>query len=818
MDTERWQQVQELFGEALARDPDERPEYMDQACAGDPELRREVESLIAADAEDDTYLDVPIFNLRPEPPESEEADSTEENRTIGSYKILHEIGRGGLGVVYLAARADHEFDQRVALKLIKRGMDTDEVVDRFRMERQILANLEHPSIARLLDGGTTDDGRPYFVMELVEGERLDRYCDVRRLSIRQRLELFLEVCSAVHFAHRNLVIHRDLKPGNILVTDAGPKLLDFGIAKLLANDMPHSTLTGRGSAPLTPEFASPEQVCGGAITTASDVYSLGVILYRLLTGHSPYRLAGASPMDRYRQICEEEPKKPSTVIRHRQDTATADGTAAVTPESVSSTREGTPAKLRRRLAGDLDSIVLKALRKRPELRYSSVERLAEDIRRHLDGLPVSARDGTVLYRGAKFLRRNRWRSAAVVAVAAGLGAGAWVRAQSARDIAIAEVEVRVAEEREKAFRRDLLRNLFTAADLDRSFTVRELLDRGVSNLRANLEDDDALATQLEIMALTFNDLGRRDEARVLLEDTLELRQQLHRDDHPLLARALNNLAGSHYRAGHYTEAEELYRDALDMRRRLGQEEVELVTVMSNLAASLMHQGEYVRSQELYERALAIRRREADRPDDPKVASSLLSLGVLHYVRGEFDRAEPLQREALEIRLRRHGPRDERVATAQSSLGRVLHARGRLAEAEALLSEALATRLKLHGDDHEHAALTRKDLAAVFLAAGRHADGEELLALALPVLREKRPAGSLEVADAESLWGAYLTEEGRYQEAEPWLLESYRRIERLRGENAVYTRNAHRRLVDLYRRQDRPLPAWLNAAPEAARLE
>jgi serine/threonine protein kinase/tetratricopeptide (TPR) repeat protein len=367
------------------------------------------------------------------------------DQNVGPYRLIREIGRGGMGAVYLAERADDEFRRQVAVKVVKRGMDTDFIVRRFRNERQILASLDHPNIARLLDGGTTREGLPYFVMEYIEGVPFGTYCDEQRLSTAERLKLFRSVCSAVHYAHQNLVIHRDIKPANILVTPDGvPKLLDFGIAKLLNPDLSPFTLEATESAVrlMTPDYASPEQVRGAQITTASDVYSLGVLLYELLTGHKPYRITSYQPHEIARVICEQEPEKPSTAInRVEQGTRpVSTGPASLTPQSVSRSRDSRPEKLRRQLEGDLDNIILMAMRKEPERRYASVEQFAEDVRRHLEGLPVIARKDTLGYRGGKFIRRHK---AAVFAAAlvlltlvAGVVATAWqarvARAERAR--------------------------------------------------------------------------------------------------------------------------------------------------------------------------------------------------------------------------------------------------------------------------------------------------------------------------------------------------------------------------------------------------
>jgi serine/threonine-protein kinase len=809
MNSERWQQVQGLFLEALALDASRRSLFLHQACANDPELRDEVESLLAADAETHSLLSEPLVDLHAAP------KGPPAGRRIGPFKVLAEIGHGGLGTVYRAARADDEFEQQVALKVIRRGMDTDEVVSRFRRERQILANLEHPHIAHLLDGGTTEDGRPYFVMELVKGEPLDGYCDSRRLSIAARLRLFLHVCSAVEFAHRNLVVHRDLKPGNILVTDDGPKLLDFGIAKLLTPEPgAQSSLTRLGSIPMTPEYASPEQARGEAVTTASDVYSLGVLLYQLVSGHLPCQLSDCDTLECIRRICEEEPRRPSTVGGLREE-GSADQGPPLTPNAVSAVREGSLRRLRRRLAGDLDCIVLKALRKEPEHRYGSVDQLSQDLHRHLDGLPVLAREGVVLYRTRKFVCRHRWRLAAVLMIVVAVSFEVMTRIETAQQVAEAELAERLASERaeeaneQASIRSELLRHLFTASDVrsDESLTFRELLDRGQYRVRSNL-DGEPLATQLEILGQLYGELALDGEAKRLLEDALELRRELYDGDHALLARAINNLALWHYRTGDFDIAGTLFQESLDMRRRLGQSGVDLVKAMSNLATIRMTRGDYPAAEELYRVVLEIRE-SAYGSDDPSVATSLRTLGTLFYLRGDLEHAEPLLRRALRIRRHSFGESDLRVASAESSLARVLHAQTKFAEAEGLFEMVLATRQELLGEDHPHVALTHSDLGALLLDLGETEAAEAQLAEALPVLRAWKGEGAWEVAEAESLWGVVLTKQGRFEEAEPFLLDGYWILRDERGAEAIYTRNAYRRLVELYNIWGRPTPGVLH---------
>lgn len=394
MTPQRWKQVEEVLDAALERPAAERAAFVRDACAGDADLRSEVDSLLASHDQASQFLETPASGVvlrslaegRPE---------TLAGARIGRYRVVSEIARGGMGAVYLAERDDSEYRQQVAIKLIKSDLGSTSGVRRFRQERQILADLDHPNIARLLDGGTTDDGLPYFVMEFVEGVPIDTHCEEKKLAVAQRLELFATVCSAVAHAHRQRVLHLDLKPGNILVTAQGtPKLLDFGIARLVNPEL-DAQRTATAARLMTPEYASPEQLNGGSLTEASDVYALGALLYRLLSSRGPYRVGSDLPYELARAICEQQPEPPSSSPGH--------------PHA------------EHHLAGDLDAIVLKALRKEPQRRYGSVEELAQDLRRHLDGLPVRARKDGLAYRAGKFVGRNRGAAITAVIVAASAG-------------------------------------------------------------------------------------------------------------------------------------------------------------------------------------------------------------------------------------------------------------------------------------------------------------------------------------------------------------------------------------------------------------
>ena len=395
-----WQQIKDLFGRALELDPAQREAFLDQSCDGDLSLRREVESFLAASTN-------PIVNS----PNTDGGHDRMIGRRLGAYQILKLIEPGGMSYVYLGFRADEEFRREVAVKIIQPSLERENLIRRFRHERQTLAALDHPNIVKLLDGGTTEEGLPYLVMDYVDGQPIDDYCDQHKLTIEQRLRLFRAVCAAVEYAHQQKVVHRDLKPNNILVTaDGVPKLLDFGIAKLLNPDMPEvGLLTVTGPQHMTPAYASPEQVRGERITCASDIYSLGGLLYRLLTGHRPYSFKNYTAAEVERVICEAEPERASTVVNRTPDDQSAGDSSAqlVTPESISQARGTQPDKLRRHLRGDLDKIVLKALHKEAKRRYSSAQEFSDDIARHLECRPIKARPGTLQYRAKKFVRRRK---------------------------------------------------------------------------------------------------------------------------------------------------------------------------------------------------------------------------------------------------------------------------------------------------------------------------------------------------------------------------------------------------------------------------
>jgi serine/threonine protein kinase/tetratricopeptide (TPR) repeat protein len=510
MTPERWQRINEMFHAALVLEGPERSAFLVAQSAGDDALRGKVAALLASHEQAEGFIQGSVFGDAAQLLVEDEAQAM-IGQHIGLYKINREIGRGGMGTVYLATRDDDQYQKQVAIKVVKRGMDTDLVLARFRNERQILASFDHPNIARLFDGGSTETGLPYFVMEYIEGQAIDEFCDSQRLSTAARLELFRTVCSAVQCAHQNLVIHRDIKPSNILVTAAGvPKLLDFGIAKLLHSEATQgAATTAIVQRLMTPEYASPEQVRGEHVTTVSDVYSLGVLLYELLSGHSPYHFKTLLPQHIAQVVSDSEPEKPSTVINRVEEVTTGGRKGRkLTPESVSRTRDGRPEKLRRKLAGDLDNIVLMSMRKEPPRRYSSVGQFSEDIRRHLEGLPVVARKATLSYRGAKFIRRNTVAVAAASVISliliAGVAATGWETHVARRERARAEAAGARAERRFNQVRKLAHSVLFdyneAIQDLPGSMPVRERLVKDaleyLDSLAGEANDDPSLQREL----------------------------------------------------------------------------------------------------------------------------------------------------------------------------------------------------------------------------------------------------------------------------------------------------------------------------------
>ncbi len=846
LDPETWRRIRHLFEEALELPPRERLAWLARSESDEP-VRSVVARMLSRDdsggglsAADDHDLPLHVAELARKagisPPEPKDMEADLRGRRIGAYRLVRLLGRGGMGAVYLAERADGQFEKRVAVKLLPLGMDSEQTRRRFLTERQVLAGLEHPNIARLLDGGIAEDGTPYFVMEWVEGRPIDRHCDEERLRFRERLELFLEVCRAVQYAHQNLVVHRDLKPSNVLVRPEGRvKLLDFGIAKLLSDD-PAVPGTRTGMRMMTPRYAAPEQIRGGPVTTATDVYALGVLLYELLAGVGPFGPPSGDGLEAERAALEKEPRPPGSTVGRAEGNPGA-GEPAIDWREIAACRRTTPEGLRRRLRGDLDNIVLKALEKDPARRYPSARELEEDVRRHLEGRPIVARPQGRAYRAAKFVRRHRVGVglAAVVGVLVIGFAAAMVRSQATT----ARERDRAREEAQKANEvTNYLVNLFQAAAPGESgvaeLSARELLERGAARMDTELVGQPE--TRAELMAklgAIYIELGLYDQAETYLEQSLALRRELLGPQHvdvasslyglgrlhfwqgrydsaqallskalesrlslldevdPAIVDNLNGLAVVHWAKGEYDEAERLYNRTLDLRRRLfGNEHPDVAQSLNNLAALASARGDYATAERLARESLEIRRGLFG-DEHPEVTRSMHNVAILMRNRGDLSGAEALMERTVDIRRKVLGATHPELALSLVALGELRRRSGALDAAEAHLEEALEIQRGSVGEDHPNVAIALNHLARVKHDVADHGRAEDLFRRARDIALRKLSEEHPDVAAISVGLGACLAAQGRYDEAEPFLLQGYRYGT---GEDREDARLA---LVDLY---------------------
>lgn len=728
----RWQEVDRLFQRVLDLPAGDRGAFLERACGGDAELRSRVHALLAAAERAEAFLEssieqccaLPWTDILPAPTALRVADGEpsgldRSNEVVGRYRLVRRIGRGGMATVYLAERADGQFDQRVAVKLLRRGLDTEDVVRRFVAERQILSSLSHPNIARLLDGGATADGLPYLVMEYVEGMPLVAYCDQRRMSVRDRLILFCDVARAVQHAHRRLVVHRDLKPSNILVdADGQVKLLDFGIAKLL-EPAPGEAGTRTVLPPLTPEYASPEQIRGEAITTGSDIYQLGILLCQILSGRRPYEVRVLSPAALERAVTEASPSRPSDLV----------------DEHSAHARRARPRELRRALRGDVDAIVLKALRMEPEARYDSCAALIQDIERHLDSRPITARRDTLLYGTRKLLRRRPWiapvASALLLAVAAHMITLQRHATQLQRERNLARAEAAVAAEMT-----DFLADLFTAVSPLAGNDIRgamELVEFGIARADSLVDRPEIRFRLLSTLGHSAYWLGQIETARTLLERSVQPEEAAGANLDPETGwRANQYLGAAHYALGDYAAAEAAYVRTLERyRSRLGPRSEAIGRTLSVLGWLYHETGDLDRAERAYREALAIHR-EVSNGRSPGYASALENLGLLLADQGRLPAAEAMIREALDVRSAVFEPDHANVGFGLRSLGRIRHRQGDGEAAETLLRQALEIRRKALGPDHHKFAEDLAHLAAVLADRGQPAGARALLEQALEI--------------------------------------------------------------------------------------
>lgn len=729
----RWREIDALLDRLFDTAPERREAILREVEARDPELARDARRLVTMAEEIDLPPGGALATGLLRGIEAGRQTGSTLGEQIGPWRLVGELGHGGMGRVYVGERTDGQFEQRVALKLLPAGRHSDELLHRFEQERQILARLDHPYIARLLDGGTTTEGQPWFAMELVDGCRIDIYCDRQRLTVDERLRLFVTVAEAVHAAHRSLVLHRDLKPANILVTPAGEvKLLDFGIAKPLDASNRTADATRTLHRMLTPSYATPEQIRGESLTTASDVYQLGLLLYELLTGRRAHRLEDTTLQAIERVVCETPPTRPSLMVLERT-APESDGEGAT---ALAAARDTTPARLARRLRGDLDTILLNALRKEPERRYLSAEQLAADVRHHLDGMPIAARKDTPAYHAVKFVRRHAAGVAtavAVLAIVAALVTFYTARLQDERDRARAEA----AKAEQVA---EFLGGVFRLSDpresMGEEVSVRAALDRGAEQVESALSDQPAVQAELmDVLGRTYLELGDFEAAHELLERALDLRRRHLGPDDPDVAETLRHIGLLWHQQGAYERAEPLYQEAVRiLERSLGPEALELGAVLNNLGLVYRRTGEYGKGIRAFERALAIREHHLG-PGAVDVGKVVNNLGILLFEMGKDERARTHYERALAIYERQLGPDHPMVASATGNLGMVRQRLGDYEGLEPMFRRTLAIHRKAYGPSHTKFGTALNNFGGFLVASGRHDEAIEVLEEAARVYRE-----------------------------------------------------------------------------------
>jgi serine/threonine protein kinase len=762
---EQWPKIKEIVGEALEREPSERSAFLDQACSQHRELRAEIESLLAAHA-GASGLSEHLWTTN--------VDKVGQPRIIGPYRLILELGVGGMGQVWLAEQTE-PVRRRIALKLIKAGLYDADVVKRFQSERQSLAIMEHPAIAKVFDASATPEGQPYLAMEYVDGPPITDYCDRKTLSIRERLKLFVQVCEGVQHAHQKAIIHRDLKPSNILVAEIDgkptPRIIDFGLAKAMAPHVRGETLfTQMGAFLGTPGYMSPEQADPGLrdIDTRTDVYSLGVILYELLTGFLPFDRTKWNKQlleEVLRQLRETEPQRPSARVSANRDASTAQAEARGTE----------PGQLVSLLRGDLDWIALKALEKDRERRYGTPSALADDIARYLENRPVEARPASAAYRLRKYVRRH--------AVGASVASGAAVLLIAFAAMQAVELR-RITRERDRADRiTGLMTNMFKVSDPSEargnSVTAREILDKSSKEIDTGLTQDPELQAQMmSVMGQVYANLGLYGRAQALLMQAVDIRRRILGAGHPQTLSAMDDLGFTFNREGRYTEAEKLQRDTLEMRRRtLGPEHADTLRSMTNLAGTLSLAGRYAEAEKLQREALDVQRLVLG-TDRLETLRSMSDLANTIQREGHYAEAEKLERETVDIQLRVLGPEHTDTLRSMSNLANTLAREGHYAEAEKLQRETLDLRRRILGPEHADTLVAMTDLAVSMKRQGHYAEAEKLERGALDVQRRvlgpEHPSTLMTMNNLSTT----LNSQGRYPEAEKLLrttLEVKRRV-------------------------------------------
>ena len=751
----RWEEVDRLFDAVLDVPPADRERFIVQACKGDLELLRALRELIGITDSNHKRLPGPgpalmraVWSDSPLVTSS----GLEPGRRVGHYRIVSELGRGGMATVYEAERADGTFERRVALKVVRRGVDTDDVIGRFLAERQILSGLTHPNIARLLDGGTTEDGRPFLVIDLVDGQPIDRYSKTHELAVHERLRLFLQVVEAVQYAHRRLVVHRDLKPSNILVTpDGHAKLLDFGIAKLLGGDGDDAPLTRLGVRALTPQYASPEQLRGDAITTASDVYQLGILLHVLLVGERPRDRGG----DRGSEMSPltGEFARPSQLVA---------------------------GPMRRVLRGDLDTIVQRALREDAEKRYDSAQALGDDVRRHLDRLPIAARPPSMVYRCRKFVGRNRWFPPVAALALVGLSGFGVTRYQHGRQLERERNEARAQADRAEQIK-EFMVGVFGSADpyapadpeRGREITVIEALAVGAARASADLADQPILrADLLSAIAGVYESLDQREPAIALLEDVLATRTRTDPIATTHFADEIGRYGNLLSVTGHPDSAESMLQRRIALERELhGEEHPRMADALSDYAYLFDHRGDHERALELRERAERILRLARPVPR-AELGELLGTIADTYRALQRLDDADRASRQSAETLGELFGAEHAATAIARIHVAEIARDRGDLETAIRVYRETLPILDRVLGSDHGNTAASWNNYALALVDAGEYAEAEQVHLRLLDLRRRVRGGeDDRDVAAALQNLAALMARLGRWSEAESYALEA-----------------------------------------------
>lgn len=753
-------------------DKADRTSYLQSSYGGDKELIAEMESLLSHSESE--KLQRPLVQIQSSFVFAE--DETLTDKRIGPYRLIRTISTGGMGHVYLAVRDDDQFERFVALKVIRKELVSEDLLSGFYEERQILASLNHPNIARLFDGGTTEDGIPWFAMEYIEGQPITEYCRLHNASTGQKIDLFLSVCGAVQYAHQNLVIHRDLKPANILITAGGaPKLLDFGIATLM--DLEHNDgESEEQSRVMTPEYASPEQVRRDSISTISDVYSLGVLLYELLTGRLPYEFKERTPEAIKQTVCRKAPTSPSRVSGKVLDE-------------------------------DLVSIAMKALKKDPSERYGSVEQLSEDLRRYLKGLPVLAYEESLLYRSRKFIQRNKWGvavAASVLLLVVTFSVITLVQSKAIQARAVEAEQQRDRAEQVSSFLAELFESADPSEAENKSLTAIELLHQGSERIETELSDRPGLQSNLYlVISDVYESLGMYDEGLDLSRKAYVLQKKLYMNTHPDIARSLNSMGWLYRQKGSYEKADSNLTAALAMRQELyGRDHLDVARSLNDLAVLKQSQGEYTATDTLLTEAIKIRKDLLGEQHE-SVAVALSNYAALKWRMGDLPAAEKRMQEALDIFLESVGEKDMRVAIAMTNLAAIRLTQKDITEVETLYRKALDIRLQLLGEEHPDVANSYAHLGNFLRAQQKYDESEELLRKALELRKNLLGREHLLVGDSKRVLGNLYENMQDYTEAESYYSDAIETFRKVFPEGHARTAEVLHTLGELYLHMKKP---------------